>query len=211
MRDMNSISYTTCHANLNEAPVHPASPFRMPSRVALSPCVVIGRESPPGMLDCENPLGKKVSQPASQPASQSSMLVFQPRTAQPFPKRRECYMQLALQHVRSESSSLQYIHTVYTGYMHLLVLYPLRAELTILGSTIAHCPTYTTIWHSVPIKTLSRFFFFLNNAGPTSTLIRWSLLGCSKTEKPKNRRSQKSAKQCIPLSYIKNPTHGIVQ
>lgn len=154
---------------------------------------------------------REKGQPASQPASQSSMLVFQPRTAQPFPKRRECYMQLALQHVRSESSSLQYIHTVYTGYMHLLVLYPLRAELTILGSTIAHCPTYTTIWHSVPIKTLSRFFFFLNNAGPTSTLIRWSLLGCSKTEKPKNRRSQKSAKQCIPLSYIKNPTHGIVQ
>ena len=66
-RDMYSILYTTCHANLNEAPVHPASPFRMPSRVALSPCMVIGRDSPPGMPDCENPLGKKVSQPASQP------------------------------------------------------------------------------------------------------------------------------------------------
>ena len=72
-RDMYSILYTTCHANLNEAPVHPASPFRMPSRVALSPCMVIGRDSPPGMPDCENPLGKKVSQPASQPASQACL------------------------------------------------------------------------------------------------------------------------------------------
>lgn len=43
--------------------------------------------------------------------------------------------------------------------MHLLVLYPLREELTILGSMIAHRPTYTTIWHSIPLKRLTRFSF----------------------------------------------------
>ena len=55
--------YTTCHANLKQGARQPLSTFWMPSRVALSPCMVIGRESPPGMPDCENLLGKDASQP----------------------------------------------------------------------------------------------------------------------------------------------------
>ena len=151
MRDMYSSLYTTYHAK--------PKPGVRPSMVTVSDAFTSRlvslhghwkRESPPGMPDCENLPGNRASQPAKSAhfptacttaISETLRVVHTACTA-------ECVLlcpSLLLCLPRTDG-----VHGVHTCIWY--CLYPLRAELTILGSMFAHCPTHITIWHSTPFK-----------------------------------------------------------
>lgn len=135
---------------LNKALIHPESASRMPSRVTLSPCMAIGRDSAPGMPDCEYPLGEKG------------------KSASHF------------RNVESGTCSLrcsvnQYgVHGVHA--FIIIVSLACSVDNRIHDCTLSH----NLAFYSIKTSTRSS----LNNAGPSFTLIRWSL-GCSKLRSQK--------------------------
>ena len=135
----------------------------MPSRATLSPCMVIGKDPAPGMPDCEYPLGKKASQPASQACS--------------FSKRAQ---HSHFRNVESGTCSLRCsVHQYGVHGVHafiIIVSLACSVDNRIHDCTLSH----NLAFYSIKTSTRSS----LNNAGPPSTLIRWSL-GCSKLRSQK--------------------------